>query len=120
MPILVQKRIYRADLRANRHVWYVFGDNEARTGKGGQAREMRDEPNAIGIATKRTPSRADDAYWSDKDYSRNVACLEHDFRSVAAALRRGELVVWPLDGIGTDRADLANRAPRTFEKLQEL
>lgn len=120
MPILFQKRIVRADLRANRHAWYVFGDNEARTGKGGQAREMRGEPNAIGVATKRLPSTKDEAFWTDTDYGRNVGCLEHDFRPIEAALRRGEIVVWPLDGIGSGRADLVNRAPRTHQKLLEL
>ena len=55
MPVIYQKRICRDDLRRNPNAVYIFGDNEARTGLGGQAREMRGEPNAMGIATKRSP-----------------------------------------------------------------
>jgi hypothetical protein len=47
--------IYRRDLRANPESLYLFGDNTKRVGIGGQAREMRGEPNAVGIATKNAP-----------------------------------------------------------------
>lgn len=56
MIILRQTRIYRADLAMNPKVLYVFGDNLERKGFGGQAYEMRGEPNAFGIATKRLAS----------------------------------------------------------------
>lgn len=35
MPIIYQSRIYRADLRANPSVLYVFGDNPQRVGFSG-------------------------------------------------------------------------------------
>ena len=43
MPVVRQKRIVRAELQANPHVLYLFGDNDQRDGYGGQAAEMRDE-----------------------------------------------------------------------------
>jgi hypothetical protein len=52
MPIIYQKFIRRQDLRNNRDKFYVFGDNMQRIGYGGQARDMRGEPNAIGAVTK--------------------------------------------------------------------
>ena len=36
--IIFQKMIYREDLIRNRSVIYVFGDNDLRIGKGGQAK----------------------------------------------------------------------------------
>jgi len=50
MPILYQDQIKRDDLRAHPDRIYLFGDNVARQGRGGQAKEMRGEPNALGIA----------------------------------------------------------------------
>ena len=43
-----QTWITRDDLRANRDLIYVFGDNVERAGRRGLAREMRGEPNAHG------------------------------------------------------------------------
>ena len=57
--ITFQERITRADLRANPDTLYVFGDNMRRRGMGGQAAEMRGEPNAVGIPTKWRPSRTE-------------------------------------------------------------
>ena len=55
MPIKYQKWIERSDLQNNPEDVYIFGDNYARQGLCGQAKAMRGEPNALGIATKRTP-----------------------------------------------------------------
>jgi hypothetical protein len=63
MPVLRQKWITRDDLRANPNVLYLFGDNERREGLGGQAKEMRGEPNAIGVRTKASPSKHETAFW---------------------------------------------------------
>lgn len=43
------KYIKRQDLKSNPNTQYLFGDNLKRSGFGGQAKEMRGEPNAIGI-----------------------------------------------------------------------
>lgn len=114
MPLIYQHRIYRADLRANPDVLYVFGDNELRVGHGGQAGEMRGEPNAVGIATLRAPG----AYWTERDAARQCAVLDTDFVPVVKALAAGRIVVWPLDGIGTGLADLERQSPITFRYLQ--
>lgn len=106
MTLLLQYRIYRADLRANPGVLYVFGDNEFRTGFGGQAGEMRGEPNAVGIATLKAPGQ----FWSDDQFAGN--------RYIIDALRNGETIVFPLDGVGTGLARLEQSAPETFKHLQ--
>jgi hypothetical protein len=72
--IIYQKYIKREDLRANPTVLYVFGDNEARTGLGGQAKEMRGEPNAVGIATKASPW----VFWDETDLSTKIEVIDRD------------------------------------------
>lgn len=113
MPLRYQKFITRADLRANPEDIYVFGDNLAEVGYGGQAREMRGEPNAIGIPTKRSPAE----YLSDADYEEVLWVWHETFGILAGYLFQGATVVWPADGIGTGLADLKNRAPRLWNRL---
>lgn len=113
MPIILQHRIYRADLQANPHILYAFGDNEIRKGLGGQAYEMRGEPNAIGIATLYAPGR----YWTEAEAARQCAVIDADMAPLFDALRHGELVVFPLDGVGTGLANLQTASPTTFTHL---
>lgn len=118
--VLLQKIISRADLRNNPSVCYVFGDNEERWGLGGQAREMRGEPNAIGVATLKAPGH----FWSDENLAENCAIIDADLTPLAFAIDRGEIIVFPADGIGTGLARLPTMAPKTFahltERLREL
>lgn len=118
--IIKQKRIYREDLRANPDVLYVFGDNTIRKGMGGQAGQMRGEPNAVGVATKLLPSQTDNSYFSDNDYTNNIKTLMSDLQPVINHLKRGGIVVWPLDGIGTGLSELPQRAPKTWKALCQL
>ncbi len=117
--IIYQKMIYREDCKRNPLVLYLFGDNERRSGMGGQAAEMRGESNAIGIRTKRAPGREDQDYWSDKQFDRNCVMIEEDLSRVKAHLRRGGTVVIPLDGIGTNRSEMEKRCPKTFHVLRQ-
>ncbi|ARQ95309.1 hypothetical protein [Bradyrhizobium phage BDU-MI-1] len=107
--ITFQKFITRSDLRANPDKVYVFGDNVQRSGLGGQAKEMRGEPNAIGVVTKWAPSLAPRAFFDD-----TAACkmlVERDLLKVQQALDHGKTVVVPTDGIGTGLARLHIVAP---------
>lgn len=119
MPAIRQHRVHRADLRANRHALYLFGDNEQRLGMGGQAGEMRGEPNAVGVRTKREPHNGDAAFWSDADFDRQRALIDEDLAAAFAHARDGGLVVVPLDGLGTGLSELHIRAPRTLEYLEK-
>ncbi len=119
MPVIYQKMIYRDDLKRNPSVLYLFGDNDKRAGLGGQAKEMRSEPNAVGVRTKHAPGVTNDDYWSDRNFDANCAKIEEDLARVRAQLRRGGVVVAPSDGIGTNRADMEKRCPRTFHVLQQ-
>jgi hypothetical protein len=117
MPLLFQKRVSRDDLRANPDVLYVFGDNTHRVGMGGQAGEMRGEPNAIGVCTKLRPTNEGNAFFSDKDFDAYKKLFDDDVGPIFLHLLKGGIVVWPLDGIGTGLADLPRRAPKCYEHV---
>ncbi len=114
MPIEYQKYIRRADLQANPDKVYIFGDNVERVGLGGQAREMRGEPNAFGIATKWSPDRC----FSDADYAAVLPIWTADFMFLTSNLIDFcKTLVIPRDGIGTGLADLPTKAPKLYRRL---
>ena len=101
---------------------FVFGDNMARQGFGGQAREMRGEPNSVGIPTKRRPSMTETSFFVDtSECTREFLRETYDdyLRLVFHALYGGH-IVWPRDGIGTGLAELEQRAPKIYTLIKEL
>lgn len=112
--------ITREYVRANRTKLFLFGDNLERRGFGGQAAAMRGEPNAIGIPTKKSPSYRDDAFFSDDEFEKNKASIDAAFAEIMRAITDSiRVIVIPSDGLGTGRAQLERRAPRTFAHLQK-
>lgn len=120
MPVQLMNRYTRAELRANPDKLFVFGDNAARRGHGGQAKEARGEPNAVGIRTKKAPTYAETDFLTDAEYPLNVTAILDDFQPVFTALRDGKTVVWPADGIGTGIAQLPTRAPHTLRFISSV
>ena len=112
--------ISRVYVRANRDKLFLFGDNLERKGFGGQAAAMRGEPNAIGIPAKKSPSNSERAFFSDSEFEQNQAAIDAAFAEILdAATDSIRVIVIPADGLGTGRAQLAARAPRTFAYLQQ-
>ena len=103
---------------------FVFGDNVQRRGTGGQAGEMRGEPNALGIVTKFDPGRGVYSYLSDAAYEQWYPVFRSDIQALRVVLHCGIEVVFPARGIGTGLADVAGRSPRCwdtmFRELSEL
>lgn len=118
MKTYTQKWIMRDDLRNNPEAYFLFGDNTIRRGLGGQAKEMRGEPNAIGIATKLTPTSESNAYFSDDCYRENVRVIAQDFRKAFAMRAQGHMIVIPADGLGTGLSELPQRAPKTNKFIE--
>ena len=117
--IIYQSRIYRADLRANPDVYYIFGDNVERIGLGGQAKEMRGEPNAVGVATKWAPRMNDSDFFSDDQYDEITQILLNDLRPIMVPIlyQSSKCVIVPMDGIGTGLSELPTRAPKIYQFL---
>ena len=111
--IIYQYRIYHQDLLNNPQLLYIFGDNEARIGMGGQAGQMRGEPNAFGIPTKKSPSIC----WHDADFEQNKLTIDLALTTLKTYIDSGRTIVFPSDGIGTGLARLYETAPLTFDYL---
>lgn len=109
-----QDFIERSDLRDNPEDVFVFGDNLTGTGYGGQAEQMRGEPNAVGIPTKRSPYQ----YLNDKDFWDLISIYTTRFKFLHKAIDDGRIVVWPSDGIGTGLSKLKKKSPRCWALLQ--
>lgn len=105
------QRYKRADLQAAPGTLFVFGDNVSTLGRGGQARECRGEPNAVGIPTKWHPTMDEDAFFTDDALDTVRPRIQAEFRRLASHLQAGGDVVWPTDGVGTGLAQLPQRAP---------
>lgn len=121
MPIIYQKWIYRVDLKANPNILYVFGDNTWRVGLGGQAKEMRGEPNAVGVATKWRPSSDCPAcFFSDANITQQKQIIAKDLKPIVEALRAGKIVIWPLDGIGSGLSKVPVKSPKTWAFIESV
>lgn len=114
MPIEYTVFYTRTEIKANPDKLYVFGDNFEQKGFGGQAKEARDEPNSIGIPTKRRPSFAESAYLTDNDYAEWWAITEPALNRIDHALKNNRIVVFPEAGVGTGLAELSDRAPKIY------
>lgn len=117
MPIITQKWISRHDLSDNPDRLYLFGDNLMRRGMGGQAKEMRGEPNAVGVATKRAPTMNNEDFFCDDYFDALVDQMIVDLAPAVRHLMNGGTVVLPADGLGTGLSQLPQRAPNIHRFL---
>jgi len=115
MPLKFVEHYMPQDCAAHRDWLFVFGDNFAKFGKGGQA-VIRDEPNAVGIATKRLPKWSEDAYLTDEDYDEWMKRTAATYANIEVFLEDSGVVVWPTL-IGMGRAHLQGRAPRILNEI---
>jgi predicted NAD-dependent protein-ADP-ribosyltransferase YbiA (DUF1768 family) len=112
----VEPNYYTSELlQANQDKIYVFGDNNQRQGKRGQA-AIRDEVNAMGISTKLRPSADEDAFMTDNDFEANKNVIDSDIAKIKAT---GKTIVFPKDGLGTGLAALKTKAPKTYQYLKD-
>jgi hypothetical protein len=119
MKIITQKFVSRSDLKNNPNTYYIFGDNLVGKGLGGQAKEMRGEPNALGWVTKKLPTHTKDAFMSDKDLEVFIQHQALTIRTIETLLERGRVVVFPEDGLGTGLAKLEEGAPACWRHLNQ-
>ena|SRR5690606_37435257 len=120
MALLYMKRYTRAYIKEHPDWLFVFGDNLARSGLGGQAAEARGEPNAIGIATKRKPTMEPDAFLTDDERNAWFAEERRTLARLMKAAKNGRTIIWPLDGIGTGLARLEANAPGIWSDIEHL
>ena len=117
----------RGMARENPNDILVFGDNNARTGTGpnsGQA-VIRPEPNAFGIRTKINPRNRPEDFLSDNTLERNKAWIDEDIKRILIKADETNATIkipWNNQtqrwNLGTGRAALEGKAPKTFQYLQ--
>ena len=95
-------------LRKHPDIIFVFGDNLSRVGKGGQA-IIRNEPNAIGLVSKRTPDHSPTAYMTGTPTDYNA--INADLSRIEELALSGKQLVFPAAGIGTRLARRQTTAP---------
>lgn len=105
------------DVRKNRDYIFVYGDNDEKSGKGGQA-VVREEGNTLGIPTKKRPNNSTDSFYTDNELEENKKKISSALKKLDSLLAEGKHVYLPEDGIGTGLAKLSTKAPRTFAYLQ--
>lgn len=97
---MLQSWITRDDLHANRDAIYIFGDNVAREGVRGLAREMRHEPNAHPISVSWEPFRP----FTHATAPAAIEIITKEFNALIATQPR--IVVLPLNGIVPEFVDM--------------
>lgn len=105
--------ITRSYVKANPQKIFLFGDNMLRQGYGGQAREMRGEPNCIGVVTKRFPSNWPSSFLYDRDFEEAKVFIDMDFERIPSDCT----VVIPFAGLGTGLARLDETAPMIYSYI---
>lgn len=115
----VQYIILRSIVRLNPKTLYLFGDNILRRGLGGQAKEMRDEPNTSGIITKLYPDNRITSFMHDSQLDKNKTLIERDINLAIEKYKSGgyENLVIPPMGVGL--AKLPEKAPLTYKFLRQ-
>lgn len=107
-----------ADVKKYPHALFIYGDNNARIGKGGQA-IIRDLVNTIGIPTKKYPSNHPESFYTDNDYDDNITRISKAIDDIVQLSATYKYVVLPKDGFGTGFAKLHIKAPKTYAFLVE-
>lgn len=118
--ILKKHRIFRSFVQAHPDWVFVFGDNMKRRGFGGQAKEMRGEPNVIGIPTKWYPGTAFDAYFRDEHIAEFWPTIQARLEEILEHLKASKTVVIPSSGIGTGLSKMYQTAPNAYMKMLKV
>lgn len=107
------------DVKKNVDKVFVFGDNNLRVGKGGQA-IIRNLTNTVGVRTKKGPSDRPIAFFNDSEYDQNVLNMREDILNIKLKQIEGSRIVLSKNGYGTGLAQMEKFAPKTFFKLCQL
>jgi hypothetical protein len=112
------RHITRSEVQSNRGFTYTFGDNITEKGMGGMAKQLRGEPNAVGVPTKWYPTLHWDAFFSDDPLAKRSPESAKEFMETAirAAEARGLLIIVP-SGIGQGLAQMPTRCPKLYAWL---
>ena len=104
------------DVISNPNCLFVFGDNDRKKGKKGQA-IIRDLDNTVGVPTKKEPNHT--GYYNDNEFDLNKTKIDAAINEIKRRSIDYEFIVLPKDGLGTGLAKLPEKAPKTYQYLIE-
>lgn len=107
------------DVNNNKSKFFIFGDNNLRFGKGGQA-IIRGLVNTIGLRTKKEPNNNSSSFYTDDDYDDNILRIKQDVDVIRKVHENGSIIVFSSGGYGTGLAKLNTKAPKTFKYLNDI
>lgn len=119
MEVIIFKGYWTVqDVRKHSNYLFIFGDNDIRKGKKGQA-IIRDELNSIGVPTKKIPNYSPTSYYYDYEFDLNVQKIDDAIQKIKLVLKNKKYrgIILPEDGLGTGLANLKENAPKTLEYL---
>lgn len=117
MNKIIYKKFWTVDDVVKHRDWlFVYGDNNIGKGKGGQA-VIRDEPNSIGIPTKKYPSNHPKSFYTDEEFDENCGRINNAILKIVTESKKYNRIVLPSDGFGTGLAKLPIVAPNTYKYL---
>lgn len=120
MKVFRTDRVIKRDkIKENIDVLYLFGDNVLRKGLGGQAKEMRGEPNTLGIVSKKYPSNEASSFFRDEDFYYWLEIFSKDIENLAKEVNTGRYRALVIPQIGIGLADLPNKAPKIWKHLKQ-
>ena len=93
---------------------FVFGDNNEKWGKKGQAL-IRDKSNAFGIPTETRPG----GFYRDSNLEDNKRHINEAIKKIIEQSSKYDTIYFPQGGIGTGLAKLKESAPETWKYLIE-
>lgn len=120
------RSLHLQSVRAHPDTLFVFNDNMQRSGGAPLAREIRGEPNAVGIPTKREPANREGSYFNNSDLDDPAVrgAIHAALDRLQEHLDNGGNVVLPAEGIGVGLSGLKDHAPLIYRmvngRLQEL
>jgi len=115
METMVSKFFSIEQCRINFETLFIFGDNLLRVGEAGQA-VIRQQTNAIGLATKKEPGMKPEDFFNDEEYMENCKVIEEEIAKIKiyAEGKNFKAYCFPFQGLGTGLSSMQTRCPKTF------
>jgi len=115
--VLIHKGFWnRTTANENKNFLFIFGDNDAKRGIGGQA-VIRNCSNSMGIPTKKFPNNRPGSFYTDKEYALNQEKIDVAILNIMTASKSYDAIILPENGFGNGLAKLHIKAPRTYDYL---
>jgi len=122
MNVMVEENWYTESMMVSNPLnIYVYGDNAARVGKGGQA-SIREHSNSVGVATKRTPDMGEMAFFSGTSWDLQTLLTDlFNLERMHSDPKFNKFtLVFPKDGLGTGLAKLPETSPYLYDVLSKF